>query len=185
MPSRWTASRGDSRTTHAIILTDSLSLLQNEKSGMGSPDWNVSVVDIHLRKKPVGVLSWTWREMTEQIDWHGRQPSQVACFSEDKCWGAWDTTCGHEAKDITPSTAWRRARQYSLKGLERAIINQSNTGTVSKTTLGKLLRDGVERICAFPSSQIPSWTELNCSLLRIVHSGKMPKHATAERQWIL
>ena len=26
-----------------------MSLLQNMKSGMGSPDWNVSMVDIHLR----------------------------------------------------------------------------------------------------------------------------------------
>ena len=47
---RWIASRGDSQPTHAIILTDSLSLLQKVKSGMGSPDWNVSMVDIHLRK---------------------------------------------------------------------------------------------------------------------------------------
>ena len=48
---RWIASRGDSQTTHAIILTDSMSLLQKVKSGMaGSPDWNVSMVDIHLGK---------------------------------------------------------------------------------------------------------------------------------------
>ena len=38
-----------------------------------------------------------------------KQPSHVACFSEDlKCWEAWDTTCGHKAKDITTSIAWRR-----------------------------------------------------------------------------
>ena len=46
---RWTASRGDGRTTYAIILTDSMSLLQKVKNGMGSPDWSVSKVDIHLR----------------------------------------------------------------------------------------------------------------------------------------
>ena len=47
--------------------------------------------------------------MTEQINWRAKQPSQVACFSEDlKCWGAWDTTCGHKARDITPPIAWRR-----------------------------------------------------------------------------
>ena len=32
------ASRGGSRTAHAIILTDSMSLLQNAKRGIGSPD---------------------------------------------------------------------------------------------------------------------------------------------------
>ena len=25
-----------------------------------------------------------------------------------KYWGTWDTTCGHKAKDITPSITWRR-----------------------------------------------------------------------------
>ena len=35
---RWIASRGDSQSTHAIIFTDSMSLLQKVKSGMGSPD---------------------------------------------------------------------------------------------------------------------------------------------------
>ena len=24
-----------------------------------------------------------------------------------KCWGAWDTSCGHKAKGVTPSIAWR------------------------------------------------------------------------------
>ena len=33
----------------------------------------------------------------------------VACISEHrKCWGAWDTTCGHKTRDITPSIAWSR-----------------------------------------------------------------------------
>ena len=50
-----------------------------------------------------------WREMTEQIDWRAKQLSQVAGFSEDlKCWGAWNTTSGHNAKDITRSITWRR-----------------------------------------------------------------------------
>ena len=43
---------------------------------------------------------------------------------------------------------------------ERAIINQSNTASVSKTILGKPLRDGVQCSWAFLSAQIPSWTEL-------------------------
>ena len=34
------------------------------------------------------------------------------------------------------------ARRSSLKGRERAIVNQTNIGTVSKATLGKLLRPG-------------------------------------------
>ena len=38
-----------------------------------------------------------------------KSSSHMACFSEDlKCWEAWDTTCEHKAKDITPSFAWRK-----------------------------------------------------------------------------
>ena len=32
------------------MLTDAMSLLQKVKSGMGSPDWHASMVDIYLRK---------------------------------------------------------------------------------------------------------------------------------------
>ena len=38
------------------------------------------------------------------------------------------------------------ARRSSLKGREMAIANQTNIGTVSRATLGRLLGDGVERI---------------------------------------
>ena len=44
------------------------------------------------------------------------------------------------------------ARRSSLKGRKRAVVNQTNTGTVSKATFGKFLRDVVERIgccCCF------------------------------------
>ena len=50
----------------------------------------------------------------------------------------------------------RSARRSSLKGRERAIVNQTNIGTVSKATLEKHLRDMVERIWASPSAEIPS-----------------------------
>ena len=62
----------------------------------------------------------------------------MACFLEDlKCWEAWDTTCGQKAMDIIPSITWRRealgldrwsARRSSLKGREKAIVNQTNIG---------------------------------------------------------
>ena len=54
------------------------------------------------------------------------------------------------------------ARRSSLKGRERAIVNQTNIGTVSNAALGKLLRDGMGRIWAFSEriDTILSWTEL-------------------------
>ena len=120
---------------------------------------------------------------TEQINWQEKQPSRVDCVSEDpKCWGAWDTTCGHKAKDTTPSITWRRkawgieeaARRSSFKGRKRAVVNEKNIGTVLRVTMGKLKfwggRRGVERIWAFQSGlldwyqsddlELPNWTEL-------------------------
>ena len=38
------------------------------------------------------------------------------------------------------------ARRCSSKGRERAIVSHMNIGTVSKATLGKHSRDGVERL---------------------------------------
>ena len=75
---------------------------------------------------------------------------------------------GHHTIDHLEERGVERgsARRSSLKGLERAIVSQTNTGTVSKTTLGKLLRDGMERIWVYPSAIVNrlelNWTELNC-----------------------
>ena len=70
---------------------------------------------------------------------------------------------GHHTVDrLEESRGVKRgsARRSSLKGRERAVINQANTGTVSNATLGKLLREtgwrayGLFRECiwAFPPS---------------------------------
>jgi hypothetical protein len=61
---------------------------------------------------------------------------------------------GHHTIDRLEERGVERgsAQRSSLRGRERAIVNQTNIGTVSRATLGKLLRDGVERIWAFPSA---------------------------------
>ena len=43
---------------------------------------------------------------------------------------------------------------------EVTIVSQTNIEIVSKATLGKLLGNGMERIWAFPSAEIPSRTEM-------------------------
>ena len=55
---------------------------------------------------------------------------------------------GHHTIDCLEERDVERGsvRRSSFKERERAIISQTNIGTVSKATLGKLLRDGVERI---------------------------------------
>ena len=63
---------------------------------------------------------------------------------------------GHHTVDRLEERGVERgsARRCSFKGRERAIVSQTNIGTVSKATSGKLLRHGVERIWAFPSACI-------------------------------
>ena len=53
-----------------------------------------------------------------------------------------------EERGIEKGSSW----QSTLKGRDRAIVNQTNFGTVSKATLGKLLTDRVECTCP------PLWT---------------------------
>ena len=67
-----------------------------------------------------------------------------------------DTAYGQKVKDITPSIAWRR-EAWKEKALDDLPWNHTNTGIVYK----KQRWGNVERIWAFPSVQIPSWTELS------------------------
>ena len=47
-------------------------------------------------------------------------------------------------------------RHSTLQGRERSVVNQTNIDTVSRTTMGRLLRDGAERVWAFPSATMSS-----------------------------
>ena len=71
------------------------------------------------------------------------------------------------------------------KARERAIVSQTNIRTVSKATLGKLLRDGVERTWTFPSAQIPPWSELNWSELAFVQWGLLRMFDIVSPRFIL
>ena len=63
----------------------------------------------------------------------------------------WAQSQGHHTIDHTEERSMARgsAHQSSLKGQERVMMN---IGTVSKATLGKLPRDGVKCVWAFPST---------------------------------
>ena len=148
--------------THTVILTGSTSLLLNLKSGMGSPNWNGSLVDIHFRK-----LLWVYCPVHVGVKRNARADRLAgkAALKSGLFLGRSEMlrslrhylraqSQGHHAIDRLEERGMERgsARRSSLKGRERAIVNQTNIGTVSKATLGKLLRGGVERVWAFPSA---------------------------------
>ena len=64
----------------------------------------------------------------------------------------------------------------SLKGRERAIISQTNIGTVSKGTLGKLLRDGMSTCGLFQVHRytISNWTKLGFWVFFTIRSKHCP-----------
>ena len=147
---------------YAILLTDSMSLLQKVKSGMGSPDWNVSMVDIHLRK-----LLWVYCPGHAGVKGNDRAERLAgkATLTRGLLQGRSEVlrilrhylraqSQGHHTVDRLEERGVKRgsARRSSLKGRERAIVSQTNTGTVLKATLRKLLKDGVERIWSFPGA---------------------------------
>ena len=61
---------------------------------------------------------------------------------------------GHHAIDLVEERDVEKRKLWKifLQRTKGAIVNQTNTGTVSKATLVKRLRNGVEHIWDFPSS---------------------------------
>ena len=94
--------------------------------------------------------------MTEQIDWLAKPPlflgrsevlRSLRHYLRAQSQGR-HTTDRLEERGVERGSS----RRSSLKGRERAIVNQTNTGTVSKITLGKRMKGDVERIWASPSA---------------------------------
>ena len=104
-----------------------------EMKGLGSPDWNVSLVGIHLQKQ------WVYCPKNDRAD-------GLVCKARPVC-------------KATLTNGLLLGRSEVLRSWRRylwAVVNQTNSGTISTATLGKLTRDGVECTWAFLSAQIPS-----------------------------
>ena len=48
---QWLSSQRDAQITHAIILTDSMNLLQKVESGMGCPDWHTAIHSLWVHRR--------------------------------------------------------------------------------------------------------------------------------------
>ena len=159
---RWTDSRGYSQTRHAILLTYPMDLLQNVNSGMGSPDWNVSMVDSHLRKflwvYCPGHAGMKGNDRAHRLAGKATLTSGLLLGSSEVLGSLRHYLRAQSQRHHTIDRLEERgvekgsATPSSLKGRERAIVNLTNSGTISKATLGKPLRDRVECIWAFPSA---------------------------------
>ena len=92
----------------------------------------------------------------------------------------YDYFCGHNAKDIAPSIAWKERhgkrlddpRRSSLKGRKRAIVSQSNIGTVSRETFGETSERRGRAHMGFSDHRDTYHLELNSISLAITASSK-------------
>ena len=62
---QWLASQRDAQNTHAVILTDSMNLLQKVECGMDCPDWHTDVQS-PAAQTSVDLLSWARRSQWER-----------------------------------------------------------------------------------------------------------------------
>ena len=83
------------------------------ESGMGSSDWNASMVENSCGCTALAMSEW--RPTTEQIDWRAKQPSQVACFSEMKPHPDWSLV-------TEPSVYFVLTLRWNTKMFKRTLI---------------------------------------------------------------
>ena len=78
---QWLASQRDARITHAIILTDSMNLLQKVESGMGCPTGTQPCTVFSYKDFCGSTVLGTPESvgMNVQIDWQAQQISHLVC----------------------------------------------------------------------------------------------------------
>ena len=132
-----------------IILTDSMNLLHMVESGMGCPDWHTTMHSLRLQR-----LLWIYC------------PGHVGVSGNERLANTADITSGLQLGRAEVLRGLRnflntdRPEHHSIvrlkeRGVEKgsgrhstlqcreiSVFNQSNIDTVSRATLGRLLRDG-------------------------------------------
>ena len=144
--------------THTVIRTDSMSLLQKVESGMGCPDRLERRLWIYCP----GHAGVSGNERADRLASTGEITSGLQLGRAEVLRGLrnflnMDMPEHHSIDRLKERGVEKGSGRHStLQGRQRSVFNQTNIGTVSRATLGRLLREGVERFWAFPSSTMPS-----------------------------
>ena len=147
-------------------VTDSMNLLRKVESGMGCPDWHTAMHSLRLQR-----LLWIYCPGHAGVSGNERavRLASTADITSGLQLGRAEVLRGlrnflstdkpeHHSIDRLKERGVEKGsgRHSTLQGRERSVFNQTNIGTVSRATLGRLLRDGAERVWAFPSATMPS-----------------------------
>ena len=148
------------------LSSDSMNLLQKVESGMGCPDWHTAMHSLRLQR-----LLWIYCPGHAGVSGNERADrlASTADITSGLQLGRAEVLRGlrnflstdkpeHHSIDRLKERGVEKGsgRHSTLQGRERSVFNQTNIGTVSRATLGRLLRDGAERVWAFPSATMPS-----------------------------
>ena len=166
---QWLASQQHKQITNTIILTDSMNLLQKVESRMGCLDWHTAMHSLRLQR-----LLWiccpghAGVRGNEQADrmastadiTSGLQLGRAEMLRGLRSFLNMDKPQHHSTDRLKERGVEKRSGWHSIqRGQEWSVFNQTNTGNVSKATLGRLLRDRAECMWAFPSAMTPSLAE--------------------------
>ena len=142
------------------------STVQKVESGMGCPDWHTAMHSLRLQK-----LLWIYcpghagvsgNERADRLAstadiTSGLQLGRAGVLRGLRNFLSTDKPEHHSIDRLKERGVEKGSGRHStLQGRERSVFNQTNIGTVSRATWGRLLRDGAERVWAFPSATMPS-----------------------------
>ena len=163
---QWLASQRDAQIAHTVILTDSVNLPlepqlahSHAQSSAARTCYFCGSADLGTPES-VGMNGQIRLSSTADIT-SGLQLGRVEVLREHM-----DKPEHHSTDRLKERGVEKGSGQHStLGGRERSVFNQTNIGTVSRATLGRLLRDGAERVWVFPSARMPSCAETFIGLM--------------------
>ena len=164
---QWLETHTCQTATYAMILTDSMNLIEKIKAGWGSPDWHKAIANLDIQK-----LLWVYcpghagvkgNERADRLAGNATTTtglhlgrSEVLRAVRQHLQQLEDNKEHHHSVDrlLERDVQKGSGRSSTLRGPERALINQTNIGTVSKVTLGRLLKGGEERLSSVRNDPI-------------------------------
>ena len=174
--------------THAIIRTGSVNLLQKVVSEMGCPDCHTAMHSLRLQR-----LLWIYcpgqagvsgNERADRLASSADIRSGLQLGRAEVLWGLRDflnmDRPEHYSTDCLKERGVEKGsgQHSTLQGWEWSVFNKTNTGNVSRAALWRLLRDGADRILAFPSATISDtvlFGKLTCSISGTVPVSELPR----------
>ena len=163
---QWLASQSDTQIMHAIILTDTVNLLQNVESGIGYPDWHSAMNSLQLQR-----LLWIY--CTGHARVRGNERVDTVASTMDITSGLqlgreevlrglrnflnMDRPEHHSTDHLKEGIVDKGSSQHStLHGQEWSVFSQTKIWSVLRIALRRLPRDGMEHVWAFPSASLSS-----------------------------